>query len=343
MTHRRIASGLPWRRGLLTLAVAVGGLSFAGPASAATVVSAGGPYAGAEGQHVRVTGTVTGAAGGTWSATRAPTGEQDGATCAFADPSALSTEVWCNDDGNFDLRLTASDGTFSTARLTLRNLAPVLTSVVPTTGDAAGVHSVVTVSATYRDGDPVDSHRYVINWGDGSTSRAATRLRLNGTGAFSGSHSYASPGNRTVTVSVFDSHGAGDSAALPLQVVGGSRCATVNGAGRLPRSRHSRFALSAHCGTPRAVGVVRLRVPGRGRYVSTHLTLLRGRGHAATLAGNGRWRAAGQRRAHSGYRYVITVQDRRRDRMRVTVVSPAGVRVLQMRGRIAGGHITVRS
>jgi hypothetical protein len=342
MTHRKIASGFPWRRGLLTLAVVVAGLSFAGPASAATV-SAGGPYTGAEGQPVRITGSVTGATSWTWSATRAPGGEQDGATCVFADPSALSTDVRCNDDGTFDLRLTASDGTVSTARLTLSNLAPVLTSVVPVTGDAAGVHSVVTLSATYRDGDPIDSHRYVINWGDGTTSRAATRLRLDGTGAFSGSHSYTRPGNRTVTVSVFDSHGLSDTASLPLQVVGGSRCATVNGAGRLPRSRHSRFALSARCGTPHSVGAVRLRVPGRGRYVSTHLTLLRGRGHAATLAGNGRWRAAGQRRAHSGYRYVITVQDRRRDRMRVTVVSPAGVRVLQMRGRIAGGHITVRS
>jgi hypothetical protein len=341
MTHRTPASRSAWRCGLLTLAVVTASLSFAGRASAAPP-SAGGPYTGVESQRVHITGTGSGAAGYSWSATRAPGGEQDGATCKFADPSALSTDVWCNDDGTFDLRLTASDGSFDTARLTLANRAPLLTGALPVTGGAAGIHSVVTVAATYNDGDPVDSHRYVIDWGDGNTSRAATRLRLDGTGDFSASHSYASAGTRTVTVSVFDSHGLGDSTSFPLQVVGGSRCTTVKGAGRLPRNRHSRFALSAHCGASRAVGFVRLRVPGHGKYVSTRLTLLRGRGHAATMAGNGRWRAAGQRRAHPGYRYVITVQDRRRDRMRVTVLSPTGARVLQMRGRIAGGHITVR-
>jgi hypothetical protein len=184
----------------------------------------------------------------------------------------------------------------------------------------------------------------VIDWGDGTTSRASNRLRLNGTGDFSGSHSYASAGIRTVTVSVFDAHGAGNSATLTLRVVGGSPCARVRGAGRLPHSRHSRFYLAASCGSARAVGTVRLRLAGSGQYASTRLTLLRGRGRAATLAGVGRWRYAGTRVWHPRYRYVMSVRDRRigRDRMNVSVYNPAGVRILHRRGRIAGGYISVR-
>lgn len=340
MTLDHLASARTWRRGLLGLAMVAAGLSLtAMPATAAPSVAAGGPYTGAEGQHVAIQGTAGGASSVRWSAARAPGGEQDHAKCTFADPTALSTQVWCNDDGWFDLTLTGNDGSTSTTRLTLTNVRPMLTRVTPPTGTAVGTHSVVKVSASYRDPGPIDSHKYVISWGDGTTSRAPTRELLNGTGSFSGSHSYQRPGHHKVTVTVFDSHGGSDHRSHALQVVGGS-CMKVNGAGRLPGHRSSHFFLAAHCVRGGAVGAVRLRVPGSGRFVATRLTLLRGHGHAATLAGVGRWQSAGS--SGKGYGFVISVKDRGgRDKMTVSVRTPRGALVLHARGAIAGGNVTV--
>lgn len=345
MSRRHLASAHSWRHGLLGLAVVVTSLfvvpALATPAFASTV-SAGGPYTGLEGQPVTIQGSISGATIRSWSAARSAGGEKDHATCTFANATALSTQVWCNDDGMFDLTLTASDGGTSTSRLKLTNVHPSLTHVSPSTGTAVGTHSVVTVSATFRDGDPVDSHKYVIDWGDGSSSRAPTRMRLNGTGAFSGSHSYARGGHRRVTVTVFDSHGTSDSVTRALQVVGGASCPTVNGAGRLPRHRNSAFLVRGRCGSKGPAGVVRLRLPGVGQLSSRHLTLLRRQGHAATLAGTGRFRSTAG--SGPGYGYVVSVLDRRtgRDKMNVVVRTPGGAVVLHARGRIAGGNITVR-
>lgn len=342
MTLDDLAPVHSWKRTVLGLAVVLP-MSLAVPASAASV-SAGGPYTGAEGQHVAIHGTASGAAGYRWSAKRAPGGQQDRATCRFGDATSLSTDVWCNDDGLFDLRLTSSDGTTSTARLTLTNVSPTLTWVTPPNGTAVARHAQVQLSAGYRDPGRIDPHKYVIRWGDGKTSRAPTRERRNGSGEISGTHSYAHAGIRTVTVSILDSHGARDHATRMLKVLTGAPCPRVTGGGRLPGHRYSHFSLWGHCGSSGALGAERLWLPGSGQFASTSLTLLRGHDRNATMSGTGRWRPAFAHTWQPGYRYKTSMLDRgaRHDWIRVSVRTPAGDSVLHVVGTLVAGGIVIR-
>ena len=172
--------------------------------------SAAGPYSGAEGSAIGVSGTASDTDGDAvttvWSATA--NAGTDG-TCIFANPAALNTTVTCTNQGSYTLSLTAADGinvpVTSTAALSVSN-API------TVGDLTGQPKTTSlaVSTSFSDPGTADAHTAVIDWGDGTSSPATvTETVGTGTGSVSGAHSYAAPGTYIVTVTVSD----GDSPA----------------------------------------------------------------------------------------------------------------------------------
>lgn len=351
-SHRIRVTRRRWGGALAALAVVAGALTISSPALAALgTVSAGPDQSGPEGSWVQIHGSAPGATSFTWSAVRDPAGEQDHAACTIQGATTLDPKVSCNDDGWFIVTLTATDGTTSqtdTARLTLTNVDPVLTVTAPAPGTAVAPHAVVTLSATFTDPGYVDGHTYVVNWGDGGqTARTPAPEKQDGTGSFSTSHSYGSPGNYTITTTVFDSHsGSQDSKTTSISVVAGQPCARVNGKGRLPHHRRgSGFSFSVACGSAGPVGKTSVWLARHGTLRSGSVSLLRGSGRTATWSGTGKWQRSGRKAWAKGYRYVIKATDkgRRRDWMNVTVRKPTGVVVLHARGVIPRGNITVRN
>ena len=100
-------------------------------ASTSPTVGVGGPYSGAEGAAVALSGSVSDpdSPGVThkWSVVPG-SGVDSGTNCFVGDPAALSTSVVCTDDGEFTVTLTADDGVnppvSDSTTLTLRNADP---------------------------------------------------------------------------------------------------------------------------------------------------------------------------------------------------------------------------
>jgi VCBS repeat-containing protein len=122
------------------------------------------------------------------------------------------------------ITVTVTDGCASgcgasglgSAGLTVRNLAPVVTSVTgPLSPIAEG--GLSTVSATFTDAGSQDAHACAFAWGDTTTS-AGTVTETAGNGTCTASHTYAEAGVYTVTVSVTDDD-TGTSTAVHQYVV----------------------------------------------------------------------------------------------------------------------------
>jgi YVTN family beta-propeller protein len=178
--------------------------------NAPITASADGPYNGAEGSAINVSGTATDNVGATvttaWSA--APSSGTDG-TCTFANPAALATTVTCTGDGTYTLTLAANDGinptVTSTTQLTVGNAPIAVGTVTASPSAAVPINSPVTVSANFTDPGTADAHTATINWGDGTTTTGTvTETVGSGTGSVSGNHAYAAGGSYSVTVTVSD-------------------------------------------------------------------------------------------------------------------------------------------
>lgn len=341
-----------WSGALVALAVVASGLTFSPPALAALgTVSAGGPYSGAEGSWVQIHGSAPGATTHTWTAVRDPAGEKDSASCQIKNGDTLDPLVSCNDDGWFLVTLKASDGTTTqsdTARITLTNVKPVVTITAPTPGTAVAPHAVVTLNGYFTDPGYVDGHSYIIDWGDGATSRdkAPETQQNGGSGTVTVSHSYGTAGSYTIALTVYEGHpGSTDTDTTSISVVAGTPCARVTGKGRLPHHRRgSSFSFWANCGSSGPVGHVSTSLARHGKLRAGRVTLLRGSGRTATFQGTGRFQKSGHRVWRKHYRYLIKTTDRRRhDWLNVVVRKPNGVVVLRAKGRIPRGHITVRN
>src|SRR5205807_3805158 len=63
-----------------------------------------------------------------------------------------------------------------------------------------------TLSASFTDAGTLDIHTASFDWGDSSSSAGAVS-ELNGAGSITGSHTFAAPGNYTVTLTVNDKDG----------------------------------------------------------------------------------------------------------------------------------------
>jgi len=80
---------------------------------------------------------------------------------------------------------------------------PLLTGAGPVPDGPVAINTLATLAATYEYADPLATHTGVFDWGDNSTSPAAT-TQSNGTGSFTGTHTYVSPGVYVVTPTVTD-------------------------------------------------------------------------------------------------------------------------------------------
>lgn len=193
------------------------------PANTPPTVEAGGPYTGNEGADVNIAGTATDPDDTlTTLWTIAIVSADPGTTCSFGDATALNTTVKCTDNGAFTLTLTATGdpaGPVSgVASLTLANVNPVVGSATL----AAGTDTCsVNLSAAFSDAGVNDTHTASVAWGDlTSSAGTVTETAQSGTGTVGATHSFATIGTYSATVTVTDDNGGSGSLATNTLLAG---------------------------------------------------------------------------------------------------------------------------
>ena len=183
-------------------------------------VDAGGPYSGDEGSSIAITGTASDPDLDplTFAWSYAPVLDVDpGATCAFANASALTTTITCTDDGTYNLTLTVADGVnppvTDTAALTVANLPPDVSITSPAEGALFEVNTTVDVLAPFTDPGSNDTHTCLVDWDDTTTDPGSVAG-----GACSASHVYTMPGVYTIDVTVTDDDSGQDTASVMVVV-----------------------------------------------------------------------------------------------------------------------------
>jgi PKD repeat protein len=187
--------------------------------------AAGGPYSGPEGSAIPLQGTITGAGGAavttTWSAASGA-GVDAGATCSFANVSALNTTVTCTDDGTYTLTLTAGIAggptKSATAQLTVGNVKPSLTITAPAAGSLYAIPATVSLQSSFTDPGTNDTQTCSVNWDDGS----ALEVFAAAGNACNRTHTFSAAGVYTIAVTVTDDDGGTDSASTFAVVYDGS-------------------------------------------------------------------------------------------------------------------------
>ncbi len=135
---------------------------------AAPVVSAGGPYSGAEGAAIALDGTASDTDDTptlSWSYV-VVSGVDAGALCAFSNASIEDSTFTCTDDGTYRVTLTASDGTntrSASADVVVNNLAPAVTITGPASGSIYAVGTPVTFTGTFIDPGTNDTHNLLMH------------------------------------------------------------------------------------------------------------------------------------------------------------------------------------
>ncbi len=191
----------------------------------------GGPYVGAEGAVLSLSGTATDvdadALTTTW--TFASTGDP-GTVCLASGAATLTPTLVCNDDAVVTATLTVADGVnpavVSTTTITVGNSAPTL-SVLTVPSGPVPLGMAAAANLTFADAGTNDTHTATVDWGD-STSSTATVIESAGIGSVSASHVYSTFGLFHVTVTVTDDDTAAVSVAADI-VVNGSPTADAGG------------------------------------------------------------------------------------------------------------------
>lgn len=305
--------------------------------------SAGGPYSGAEGSSVTVTGTASDPDGDAltyaWSYA-AGAGVDAGAACTFGNAAALATTIRCTDDGSYTLTLKVNDGhhpdVVSTANLTVTNVAPQVSITSPGDLTQVLVGSPVSVSATVTDPGSNDTHTCSISWGDGTTTVGTLAA-----GICTGTHSYAAIGTYDVTTTATDDDDAAGADTITLVVYDGAT--KVTGGGFVVDGSRVSFGFVAKNDGSGPVGQIQVRRHAdKSTFHGSTVTALSSTGSTATWSGTGRWNRA------EGYSFEVTVVDsgtgKRKgtaDTITLTIRAPGGTTVLHISGPLKGGNITV--
>ena len=99
------------------------------------------------------------------------------------------------------------------------NAPPVITAIVGPM-DPIQIGGSATITASFTDAGTADTHTCSINWGTTpATITAGTVVESSGSGTCSGSHTYATTGVYTVTVTVTDNDGGSDTETYSEYVV----------------------------------------------------------------------------------------------------------------------------
>jgi endonuclease/exonuclease/phosphatase family metal-dependent hydrolase len=181
------------------------------------VVSAGGPVSGSEGAAVTLRGFASDDAAApsvAWSY-RPVSNVDPGTTCTFSPPDRPGTTFTCNDDGVFEVTLTANDGVnppvSSSTEVTIANVAPTLSLTGPRPWQVFRAGTAVPLAASFTD-PGADTHTCTVAWDDGVTDTFPAQ------GACDRRHTFAHAGMFTITVSVADDDGGTDTAKVMVIV-----------------------------------------------------------------------------------------------------------------------------
>jgi len=213
------------------------------------VANAGGPYAGVEGGSVTLSGTATDPESEllttNWSF--AVTSASPGTVCTPTNTNTLTPTISCNDNAVVTASMSVKDpynpAVVSSAVVTIGNVAPAL---APLVASAVGTSTPATVHSTFTDVGTNDTHTATIDWGDTTTS-AGTIVETNGSGTVDGSHSYATGGNYTITVTLYDDDGG---TSVRSTVVGVNGAPTANAGGPYSGTEGSAIGLTGTASDP---------------------------------------------------------------------------------------------
>jgi PKD repeat protein len=139
---------------------------------------------------------------------------QPGCTIVTGTAASQTVSFTCADNGVYQLNLVTTDefgGPLGddASSVTVTNVAP---TVNPISVPAQIVpNSQFTASATFTDPGSGDTHAGVWDWGDGTKTDPATLIS---SGTFANTHTYAQPGNYTITLTVTDDDAGSDAAQV---------------------------------------------------------------------------------------------------------------------------------
>jgi len=192
--------------------------------------------AGDEGAAIPVSATATDPDGDplthTWSYSTV-SGVDAGATCSFANPSALNTTIMCTDDGTYKITLTVSDGVNSpvvkNGTLTVSNVAPTVTVTSPPTGSFYIVGTTVAVLANVTDPGSNDTQTCAYTWDGGGANSAAVPVA----GVCTKSNTFTAAGVYTVSVTATDDDGGVSVPSTTMIVIFDPNAGFITGGGTI--------------------------------------------------------------------------------------------------------------
>jgi hypothetical protein len=203
-------------------------------ANADPVAIAGGPYAGAEGAEIPLSGSADDPGdnddaqlGYQWTAV--PAGIDAGGACTFDNPASRNARVTCTDDGTFKVRLVVGDGEGGTsvaseADLTVANAGPVAEAGGPYAGDEG---SPVQLNGTVTDAGSNDTHQWLWAYVSGAGIDGGT-CRFDDETAPDPMVTCTDDGTVELTLKVTDDDGANSEDAATLTLANVNPVATVS-------------------------------------------------------------------------------------------------------------------